>query len=183
MFQIGDYIVYGNSGVCKVEAVGTMEPTSTIVPSGTMVPGEIYDAKLYYTLIPVYGGRQKIYTPVDNEKVVMRPVLTKKEAVELIHKIPNIELLYVPDEKGREQVYKSVIKTCDCKELIKIIKTLYVRKKSRLAEGKKVTAVDEKYLRTAETYLYGELSIPLEMEKNQVEDYIINSVQGLTAKV
>ena len=59
---------------------------------------------------------------------------------------------------------------------MKIIKTLYLRKKSRLAEGKKVTAVDEKYLKIAEANLYGELAIALEMKKDEVESYIFKRI-------
>ena len=73
--------------------------------------------KLYYTLRPVYHKESSVYAPVENRKIVMRSVITKEEAMQ----------------------------TCDCEELVKIIKTLYLRKQQRLGSGKKVTVVDEKY--------------------------------------
>ena len=64
------------------------------------------------------------------------------------------------------------MQTCDCEELVKIIKTLYLRKQQRLGSGKKVTVVDEKYFRQAEDKLYEELAYALGMEKKQVGTYI-----------
>ena len=65
----------------------------------------------------------------------------------------------------------------DCEELVKIIKTLYLRKKLRLENGKKVTAVDMKYLRLAEEQLYGELAVVLAIERGKVENYIIEYIE------
>ena len=68
--------------------------------------------------------------------------------------------------------YKECIRSCECRELIRIIKTIYIRKKERLSQGKKVTAVDERYLRLAEENLYSELSLLLGIPKNRMEHYI-----------
>ncbi|MCX4321156.1 MAG: CarD family transcriptional regulator, partial [Lachnospiraceae bacterium] len=61
---------------------------------------------------------------------------------------------------------------CDCRDWIKIIKTLYQRKRERLARGKKTTAMDERYLRMAEENLYSELSLVLGVPREDMEDYI-----------
>ncbi len=37
--------------------------------------------KMYYTLVPVYEEKSRLFTPVDNHKVVMRPVISKKKHV------------------------------------------------------------------------------------------------------
>jgi len=49
-------------------------------------------------------------------------------------------------------------------------------------EGKKVTAVDEKYFHLAENSLYGELAIPLEMTKEEVKKYVVERVEQLQEK-
>lgn len=164
MFKTGEYIVYGTTGVCQVTDVGKMDLSGTVKD------------RLYYTLIPVGEKDGRIYTPVDNQKVRIRSVLTREEAEHLINEIREIETIWVADEKRREQIYKEVLCKCDCREWVKIIKTLYLRKQSRLAEGKKVTAVDERYLKIAEANLYGELAIALGMPKDEVEAYITRRV-------
>ena len=44
--------------------------------------------------------------------------------------------------------------------------------KERLAQGKKATAVDERYMKAAENGLYGELSLTLGVPREKMEDYI-----------
>lgn len=165
MFEIGEYIVYGNTGVCKVAEKTKMA-----------APGAKTD-KLYYTLEPVYDKGCRLFTPVDNQKVKMRPVLTQQEADDLIGRIKEIDILWVKDEKNREQIYKDAIRTCNCEELVKIIKTLYLRKEKRLAAGKKVTSSDARYLHLAEESLYGELSVVMGIPKDEMEAFIYNRVK------
>ncbi len=108
----------------------------------------------------------------------MRPVISRQEARKLVKEIPSIELLVITDEKKREERYKETMRTCDCREFVSIIKTIYTRKQERLAEGKKVTASDEKYFNMAEDKLYGELAIALGMEKCKVKEFIKEKVEN-----
>lgn len=98
---------------------------------------------------PVHEKHGKVFTPVDNEKIVMRRVISKEEAEKLIREIPQIEGLWIGNEKQREEKYRECMKSCKCAEWVRIIKTLYERKVSRLKQGKKITATDERYLRMA----------------------------------
>jgi len=163
MFKVGEYVVYGTNGVCKVESIGTLN----------MGMGD----REYYTLAPVYEKKSKLFTPVDNQKIIIRPVLTKQETDELIDEIENIDLLCVEDEKKREETYKEAMRTCDSKQWVKIIKTLYLRKQDRLSQGKKATSSDEKYLHMAEQNLYGELAFSLNIPKEDVEHFITERIQ------
>ena len=62
MFTVGDLVVYGGEGVCRVDSVGTPDTSG-------------YDkTKTYYTLSPLYRSGQ-VMTPVDT-RVLMRPVMT-----------------------------------------------------------------------------------------------------------
>ncbi|HEX3021376.1 MAG TPA: CarD family transcriptional regulator [Lachnospiraceae bacterium] len=169
MFEVGDYIIYGSTGVCRVEKVGSIDLAG--VPKG----------KLYYTLVPVYEKGSKVFTPTDNGKVAMRPVISKVEASKLINDIKNIELFWTSDDKRMENEYRESMKKCDCREYVRIIKTLYLRNQARIEEGKKVTVADKKYLDKAEECLYGELAIPLGIDKAEVEQFIttrINNIKG-----
>ncbi len=167
MFEKGDYIIYGTSGVCRIEDITTMNMTS--------VPRD----KLFYVLSPSSQRGGRIFTPVDNQKTLMRRILSKEEALRLIDEIPSIEELWITNEKMREEKYKECMRSGDCREWIKIIKTLYLRKQERNAQGKKITATDEKYLRMAEDYLYSELEIPLEIPKANMEAYISQQIEQM----
>ncbi len=155
-FNVDDLIVYGSNGVCKVLKISKLEI------------GGAEDDKLYYTLEPVYQKGTVIYTPVDNKKVIMRTVMTKEEAYELIAQLDEIDPLEAENEKALEQLYKECIGKYDGIECFKVIKTLYMKRLERLQEGKKVTATDSRYLHIAEESLFGELSIALDMPKEKI---------------
>lgn len=160
MFEVGEFIMCGGHGVCRVSAI-------------TGNPIDKLDKKRkYYILEPVFEKGSTIYTPVDNEKVVMRRIMSKKDAKALISEIPEIETVWIQEEKTREQMYKEAIKTYDCHSLVRIIKTLYLRRKDRVQQGKKVLSSDEHYLKKAEELLYSEMSLALSIPREKVEKYI-----------
>ena len=165
MFNIGDYIVYGMNGVCRVEEIGPMDMSG------------IDSDKVYYTLLPLYTKGSRVFTPVDNQKVVMRPIISKREACDLIDDMKQIEQIEVADDKRREMVYKEAVKSCDCRQLIRIINTVFKRREERLAQGKKMSACDERYLKQAQDTLYGEFAVSLKIEKSEVEDFIAKRLE------
>lgn len=160
MFGKGEYIVYGTTGVCQVKDITSMSMD------------ERQQEKLYYVLEPMGVSGSKIMTPVEGNKSVMRRILSREEAYGLIDKIQEVEELWITDDKQRELKYKEALKTCDCRQWIGIIKTLYFRKKDRMSHGKRLTEVDERYLKKAKENLYRELSIPLEIPTEEVEKFI-----------
>ena len=157
MFAVGEYIFYGNQGVCQVE--GTLMMSK---------PGQ-NEERLYYQLSPIEKRGSSVFTPIDNDKVVMRPILTETEAWALIREIPEIDQIDLGEERRREDVLKEVMRTGDPRSFIAVIKTLNPRKLERLTMGKKATVLDMKYLKAAETYLYGELSVAIGKEKAETE--------------
>ena len=166
MFDVGEFVVFGSDGVCQVESVGSLEMDG------------ISKDKIYYTLIPVgKTGNGRIYAPVDGKRVTIRRVLNREEADTLIGEIKTIGKLDITDEKKREERYKQVIQNCDLREVVQLIKEIYARKEMRDAIGKKLTALDERYFGIAENCLYSELSLPLEMEKSQIREYITSKCE------
>lgn len=165
MFEEGTMVVYGKSGVCRVRGLTHMNMAG------------VDRKRLYYVLEPRYDRGTTVYTPADGENKMLRPVLTRQEALDLIQRIPQVETLWIENEKERENCYRDSIRTYDCTEWVKIIKTLYQRKKDRTKTGKKITSVDEKYWKQAADLLYGELACALEIERDGVEDYIARELE------
>ncbi len=165
MFGKGEYIVYGTTGVCRVRDITVMSAE------------EGGREKLYYVLEPVGVAGSRIMTPVEGNKSVLRPIMSREEAYRLIDGIRDMDQLRIADDKQRESRYKEALKTCDCREWIGIIKTLHFRKKDRMARGKRLTEVDERYLKKAKENLYRELSIPLEIPAEDVERFITKRIE------
>ena len=167
MFEVGDFIIYGSKGVCQIQKIGPLE-----------MPG-VSKEKLYYTLSQVYLKASTIFTPVDSNKIKMRKILTKMQTDQLIDDIRNLEPEWIADDKERERIYTEALRNGDCKSLFKMIIALYKRKEKRIADGKKATSTDEKFFHAAEDILYGELAIPLGINKEDVRDYIMDCVTNI----
>ena len=160
MYQAGEFIVYGTSGVCRVEAVG--KP-----------PFDTEGDKLYYTLTPV-SGTETIYVPVDSS-VFTRPVISRAQAEQLIQTIPTIELDGFASHSMRmsSEHYQAVLQSHDCRELVQLIKT--VSAKSRRS-GRRVSQVDQRYRKRAEDLLHGELAVALGIPLSEVQPYIAHTI-------
>lgn len=123
-YGVGDFVVYGRIGVCKVEAVGA---------TGLQSADENKD---YYTLSLVHR-EGNIYLPVDT-RAAMRPVMTRKAALALIKQIPSIDesAFEARDMGALKQHYDSLLLSDDCADLVHVIKSVYVKKQSLADRGK-----------------------------------------------
>ena len=158
MFEIGEFVVYGNKGVCRIKSIGPID-----------MPG-ISKERLYYTMDQVYTRGSTIFTPTDSDK--LRRTLTKTEATKLINDFDSINPVWVTDDKEREKIFTETLRSADSRALCEMIVALYNRKKERIAGGKKATSTDERYFHAAEDILFGELGVALGIEKEAVRDYI-----------
>ncbi len=153
MFSVGDKIIYGSAGVCEVSDIAPIDKSN----------------RKYYKLTPIYGS-EVIFTPIDT-KVFMRAVMTREEAEALIRQIPNIESGNEEDKNflAMRERYQKSITSHECEDLIQLIKSIYEK-----GMKKKLGTVDERYMKRAEDIFYGELSVVLEIERDDVTEYIKN---------
>lgn len=165
MYRKGEYVVSGNKGVCVVEDITTLDISG------------VDKKREYYILKPLYVSGSTVYVPVDTADGSLRRVLSREEADRLIQGIPDIPLITIANDKLLEQEYRGCMRTNDCAEWIRIIKTIYLRKQKRQEAGRKVTAVDAKYYRLAEDNLYGELAVSLQIPRTEVEGYIAREME------
>ena len=102
----------------------------------------------------------------------MRPVISREEAETLVKGIPEYEDMEIADVRTQEQQYKEILQNYDCKVFLQFIKALYARKRSREAMGRKITALDEKYLNLAKDCLLNGLSIAMDMQVEEVDQLL-----------
>ncbi|MDO4961698.1 MAG: CarD family transcriptional regulator [Eubacteriales bacterium] len=164
MYSKGDYVVKANTGICMVE--GTVMKRLT----------ESSDEKEYYCLAPLADSRSKVFVSVASEKSNLRMAMTESEAWKLIHDIPSIEVKWIESDKYREQEYKNAMRSNDPRDLVSIIKNLYIRNKEREEKGKKVTAIDDRYFKMAENALYSEIAHALKRDKDDMKQLIVDTI-------
>lgn len=159
MYKKDDYVVYKRD-VCKVNGITEKK----------------FNNMDYYSLSPVLDNTLKIDVPVDNKLGLMRDLITKKELDNIIKKIPSISPLSIAD-KQIETEYKKLMNTGSHEDLIKIIKTTYLRNKERIDNNKKIGDKDNSYFELAEKYLYTEFMIVLGISFDEAKEYVISKVK------
>lgn len=156
MFKVGEYVIYRRD-LCLIDS--------------------IIDNK-YYKLSLIDDDSLSINIPIENKQGFLRYPISVSTAKELIKKISNIEPIKTND-KFLENAYKELMRTNKHEDLIKIIKTTYLRNKEREEKGKKVSDKDQIFFKQAEKYLYNELAFVLNMSYQKCKDYIIEQVNEI----
>lgn len=159
MYKIGDYLVYKRD-VCRV----------------CDIKEKYYKDLDYYILSPINDTTLKVQIPVNN--IFIRNVITKEKVEEIIDSIPNVSII-AADNKSIESEYKNLLNSDKYEDLIKIIKTSYVRNKEREDNKRKISDKDKYYFDKAEKLLYSEFSIALNKSYDETKDYVISKVENI----
>lgn len=158
MYKINDKIIYKRA-VCIIKEVKE----------------NYFKNKDYYCISPISDPTLTINIPTDSNTI--KPLLTKEEATKIIESILTVKEIE-SDDKSLENIYKDLLNTEDPLDLVKIIKTTYLRNKKRLDSGKKIGDKDDAYFKKAETYLYTSLAISLNMTYEECKKYIIDYIEN-----
>lgn len=157
MLKINEYIVYKRD-VCKITGVKERR------------------GKKYYTLVPINDETLTIYVPFDKAPLLIREIISADEVERIISLIPSVKPLDSINEKMIEEEYKMLLNTGDYVDLIKIIKTSYLRNKKRTENNKHISEKDDSYFKMSEKLLYNEFAISLGMSYQDTKEYIIKKV-------
>lgn len=129
-----------------------------------------------YILVPLFDDSLKISVPTDNKNGYLRNLLSKKEIEKLINSMPDIKPIET-DSHSLENEYRNLFHSGKHEDLVKIIKTTYLRNKERIESKRNVGEKDKEYFNKAEKYLYNELSVVLGKTYDETKNYVINKVK------
>lgn len=159
MFDVGSYVMYKRD-VCKIISIEKNRYTNLDC----------------YILTPIMDSSLKINVPVDNKNKYLKKLLTKEEINCLIEKISSIKPIEV-DSRTLETEYRNLLHSGKHEDLVKIIKTTYLRNKQRQENKRSVGEKDKEYFNKAEKYLYNEIAIVLNKTYDEAKEYVINKVK------
>lgn len=156
MFEIGNTVMYGIQGLCKIDCI----ETKTV--------GKV--SADYYVLKPMGRENTSLFVPLENSVLTsrMRDLLTVEQANELMKNAAQIKPLTYKDENSRREDFKSILHQNNREQLAAVIKTIYIEKEARRAAGKKLNIFDEQTLRQAELLLYNELAFVLSISTEEL---------------
>lgn len=160
MFQKNDYVFYESEGICLVADI-----------LRSPLEGMPKD-KDYYLLRSIYSRNGVLYVPVDNDKIYMRAILKKEEAEKLVNEIPKLEEIEEENSKKLRATYIELLQSHQPHNWVRILKTVRSRLRNSIANGQRISDTERSVAENAKRFLHSELALALNLEENEVEDYI-----------
>ncbi|MBQ0026632.1 MAG: CarD family transcriptional regulator [Lachnospiraceae bacterium] len=166
MFKINDLVHYGTSGVCVVseivERVFKDEPVT------------------YYVLKPMFSKNATLYVPTSNSDLTsrMRKLITKKQINELLSSLTDDDCIWIDNENERKNRFKEILLSGNSRDMVCLIRTLYLHQEEKKATGKKMHLTDERFFKDAERLVYDEFSVALKIPQDEVIPYIKKFIEG-----
>lgn len=162
MFKVNEIVMYGLNGVCKVVEVEEKNLLGT--------------KKEYLVLKPVNGDNSTYFVPIDNDSLLekLHTVLTEKEIAQIIASVSDESEIWIDDEKKRKEYYKKIITIGNHADLIRMIKSIHLKKREREEMGKQLHISDERFLKDAKKILYDEFQYVLKLSEQELAAYIFH---------
>ena len=162
MFKVNDYIFYGSGGICRVEAV--CEEPFEGAPKGVC----------YYVLHTLSEPKQVIWNPVQNEKVLMRPVLTAEEAEALLASLSDLAPLEGDGAKALREQYIAAVKSGLPEMWGRVLITVRLRERAEAARLTRVTDAEHGFFDTAKRAIAAELALIKGCETAEAEALLLS---------
>ncbi len=166
MFQVGDAVSYGTSGVCTIAEKKPIR-----------LAGQLCDC---YVLQPVYDRSLRICVPCSSQVLVQRmhTLPTREELLALLHE-PAPE--HNPDPEIRHEQYRRTLQSGDRRALLGMVRDIYTERRRRHAAGRQLSGYEDSALREAQNVLHSEFAYTLGMDPGEVPAFIAREL-GETAQ-
>lgn len=165
LYKIGDTVLYGTDGVCTVTDI-------TVRTFGK-------EKAEYIVLTPLYQSGSVIYVPIASESLLakMRRVLSEGEIRQIVREVAGEECdEWITDENERRYAFKAVLQSGDRREVIRMIKKIYLHGKMQKENGRKLHHSDEQMMKDAEKLLYDEFAYVLGIKPDEVLSFIMKEI-------
>ncbi len=162
MFQIGEVVAYGATGICAIEDIRLMSMSRSGIKK-----------QEYYVLKPLATPTCLTYVPTASpltEK--MRRVLSRDAIDAMLDSIRGQRIEWIEDTRQRADVFGGIISRGLTAELLLLISCLYLEKKSCSGKGRRFGTADDRLLNSAERVVSEEFSYALQIKPSQVSAYI-----------
>ena len=133
----------------------------------------------YFRLRPLY---QSGTIPVSLDgKVFMRPVISKEEAEALIDAMPAMPAQNFHERNFTQLAahYQQLLCSHDCADIAGLVVSIQAKKRTAENEGRRFGQIDAKFMKRAETLLFGEFSPALGIPYDEVGPYIAGKLGSI----
>lgn len=162
MYNIGDMVLYGGEGICRISAIEDRK---------------IADKKIsYYILSPAGESSAVFYVPVEGKTAEMklRKIITADEFIAIVSKATPSE--WIENDRARRDKYKTAINEADRAALASFVKSIDAHRAELSEIGKRLHKLDEYFLIEVEELLLGELKTIFKIEKGGVIPFMLGDL-------
>jgi len=166
--KIGEYVFYRQNGICVISDISTEN-------LGVM------GVQTYYVLTSVGNENNKFFVPVNSPLTEeMYRLLTAEEIDSIILRTSeNDDSKWIDDDKSRSAFFDSVLKSGNRTDILRMVKSISVRKLSLEQTKRKLHAADERMLGAAEKLIKEEFAFVLKIDEDSVIPYILDKVNRI----
>lgn len=146
MFNVGDTVLYGCEGVCKITEI--TEKT-------------FGDTKIeYFILEPIFNNRSTFFIPTKNETLIskMHPILSDSEIIEIINGASDV-FDWIEDDSERKDVFKGIVSGGNIRKIASLLKCIIIHKNEVEKVGKRLHKSDEIISKEAQKVLFEEFAM------------------------
>ena len=163
MYNIGDMVLYGGEGICKIVGIEDKKIADRVVK--------------YYALSPEGIGYSVFYVPTEGKAAEskIRKIITGSEMRAIIEK--SKPAVWEENDRARREVYNSAINCADREKIVSLIKCCDIHKNELSLQGKRIHKVDEYFLAEAEKLLYGELKNLFKINREEIIPFILGECE------
>lgn len=166
LYAAGTLILYGRTGVCRVE--GVTERT---------LPGE-KEPTLFYLLRPQYqnGTISAPVEKVEDGTIFSRALMSREQARAFIEALPTLPATpyYNQNLNQLRDHYRQQLQSLTALDLAQLIRSIYQKRQE--SKNRKLSVVDQRFMDEAEGLLYGELAAALGISREEVCGYITKTL-------
>ena len=166
MCRIGDKVIHINGGVFVVEEIKIMNYGF----------GDVRYICLKPYFVDMVNKTLTIFVPYDKKEELIRPIMTKEMALEVINKIKNIEPIWYQEAKTRKEKFGQLLNTHDIDNICIIVKSLYVKQLELQENNKSLNLMDYDYLKKLKKGIEEELAIALNINVDEVGKLITKTI-------
>ena len=163
MFEINDSVIHCREGLSKIISVNNM------------------NGRDYFLVSVNRNSGETIYVPVDTAGSIIRPLMDKKAADELLKYIKKIKKEFNSNTKQRRDTYKKKLSSGDVKEIAYLYRQLYFYEKIGGENNNeiKLGPVDIDMLSYAENMLMDELSLSYGVAREEAKAFVEKRISKL----
>lgn len=163
LYEKGDAVVCISSGVCRILDIRNERFSGR--------------TEKYYILCPVYEQcPTKIYIPVANEEIRLRPLIKKEEIMQYVTDAKDLQSVWVEDERMREKTFSDILKSGEFAKIIKMIDEIHGVQNEKKKSGLKLRQSDERVMKEAEKIIGDEFAFVPELSPQEMKNFIVQKL-------